>query len=211
MSIGVIRARRLIGCLLLICLATVAPSYAEEVDPLAGSAQSADPTQADFVPDDEQMIGVPLQTVSESVAEVDSARLNNQAGTLVKRPTTADRVVEGAQLVGGFDMTPYGVPIHVPRVVITHRIYGHGLLVRVESAHIGTLGAPVCNFRIDYQNRWGKTIYSTEKGPTRWSCVTNTQFMSRRSRDFKVRAGVLCARLFSNGVFVGEQCHSVHP
>ena len=86
-----------------------------------------------------------------------------------------------------------------------------GNLVRDPEYRTTGSGIPVCNFRIDYQNRWGKTIYSTEKGPTRWSCVTNTQFMSRRSRDLKVRAGVLCARLFSNGVFVGEPCHSVHP
>lgn len=67
----------------------------------------------------------------------------------------------------------------------------------------------VCNWRIDYQNRNGSTVYRTYRGATHATCNFGAMYDIGPS-NVTVRKGKQCARLFVGGSFRGEQCHNIH-
>jgi hypothetical protein len=69
-------------------------------------------------------------------------------------------------------------------------------------------GSNICNWRIDFQNRYGSTIYSTSSGTLNSNCQM-TGVSRTRATNWTAKVGVECARLFVNGTFRGEQCHSI--
>lgn len=123
----------------------------------------------------------------------------------------------GAQIISPFSVTLKGVTIAVPSGYLTHKIEGSGLTINKETAVYqpslgagGVWGVNICNWRIDFQNRDLRNISSTSIGTTHASCdvigVSRT-----KSTTVTVKQGVQCARLYVNGTFRGEQCHSVFP
>lgn len=109
----------------------------------------------------------------------------------------------GSQPIGGFTVKD----IRIPSMMLDHVINGSGLTINSEVAEAE--GLNLCNYRIDFQNRYGNTIYRTDVGNTYWGCklLTTGPIYSR----FKsVNRGVQCARVFVNGQYAGEQCHNIY-
>lgn len=117
----------------------------------------------------------------------------------------------GGQPIGGITISVNGIPIGIPKMVLRHSITGSGLKLNAEDARIETTGATVCNYRFDFQNRYGDKIYRTNSTGTYKKCVINSGWVKNSTAPFTTRYGNQCVRLFSNGVYVGEQCHSMHP
>ncbi|MDP9806433.1 hypothetical protein J2S70_001015 [Trueperella bonasi] len=122
----------------------------------------------------------------------------------------------GTQFSGGFTITVKGVPVRIPRLALDHQIFGKGLVVSSEWAKIIALGGNICNYQIEFQNRWGNTVYRTDRSPIYNRCVSiasNSGMIMNPSlnpaRPRTMNRGVQCARLKVNGVFVTEQCHSI--
>lgn len=153
-----------------------------------GTPQSTDPTRWDYVPDQDEGIGK-------------------------IQPMSAD----GVQYISAFRYTIKGVSIPVPSGYLIHSIRGSGLRANSETATyspapsaVGAIwGSNICNWRIDFQNRRASnnSIATTWPGETNSGCTT--KLPSRTARNIGFVRGVQCARLFVNGVFRGEQCHSV--
>lgn len=146
-----------------------------------GTTQSIDPTRFDYVP----------------------AAGSPQAGMI--QPLNAS----GTQSIGGFTISVGGVPIGIPRILLTHEINGSGLRVTSEKVYFASTSTSVCNYQVVYQNRSGSKIYSSSYSSTYKGC-SSAKLMYNSAAPFTARAGVQCARLFSNGVYLGEQCHSIH-
>jgi len=155
-----------------------------------GTTQSVDPTRYDYVP----------------------AAQGGDAGI---QPLSAT----GAQWISAFSYSWQGLTVPVPGGYIIHQIDGSGLHITQEDAWytpsptvVGAIwGANICNWRIDFQNRSASngSIASTWSGLTNSGCYTTG--VHRNVNNINVTTGVQCARLFINGVFRGEQCHSVSP
>jgi hypothetical protein len=148
-----------------------------------GQVQSVDPTRYDYVP----------------IGEADPS---------IAAPASA----WGQQWIGGFTIKVGGQSIGIPKMVLTHDITGSGLRIDREQAYTISGTGQVCNYRYDFQNRYGGAIYSTVTGTTRWSCdpIGTTWGGNNVRAPYSVKRGKQCARLFSNGVFIGEQCHSIN-
>jgi hypothetical protein len=149
---------------------------------LGGTVQSVDPSRYDYVP----------------------------RGSPSNAPT--DRSATGIALIDGFTYTFGGVEFSIPTFYLLHEIRGSGLVIDSEAATIYwgiTVQPPICNWRFDFQNREGGTIFSTYSTPVHEDCSYGT-FWVDESGPWHVHRGAQCARLFVNGTFRGEQCHSVH-
>ncbi|MGO1592458.1 MAG: hypothetical protein ACTH1Z_01365 [Ancrocorticia sp.] len=149
---------------------------------VGGTTQSIDPTRWDYVP--------PSDETAEGVEPLDA---------------------NGGEPIGGFTINVNGVPIGIPKMILRHNIKGTKLKVNTEEARIETTGATVCNYRFDFQNRYGKKIYKTNSTGVYSKCTINSGWVKNSYAPFTAKRGVQCVRLFSNGVFVGEQCHSIVP
>jgi hypothetical protein len=165
-----------------------APSFAGPKDPgiIGGTTQSVDPTRYDYV-------------APEAEGPV---------------PMSAS----GVGVVSPFSYSWNGFTIAVPAGYLFHSITGSGLTITKESvtyspapSAVGAIwGMNVCNARFDFQNRSGSTIYSTSTGSVLSGC--HTSGITRvKTGTVTVRTGVQCARLYVNGTYRGEQCHSVFP
>ncbi len=126
------------------------------------------------------------------------------------------RSANGYQLIGGFTVDVKGVTVGVPRTTLWHNITGTGRKITNETANVVASTANICNYQVVFQNRYGKTIYSTTTTPVKWRCIyvlTNSGDIGNPSaagkKTMTVERGVQCARLFINGVYAGEQCHSI--
>ena len=129
-------------------------------------------------------------------------------GAPVTEPTVTPRSAVGVQTIGGFSYSVKGVTFSVPTTALSHSIKGSGTHIDSEFAVYSALISTVCNWRVDYQNRYGSTIYSTRTNGTHWGCQV-WDSKDKEIKNFNVKHGAQCARLFVNGVFRGEQCHNV--
>lgn len=145
-----------------------------------GVAQSSDPSRYDFVPDENDPIYSGVST----------------------------RSAWGQQWIGGFSV--HGVTI--PTILLTHDLTGSGTKIDREEAYAMSSAGRVCNYRIDFQNRYGSAIYSTVIGKlyTGCSAIGTTWGGNNVRAPYTVRTGLQCARLYSGGDFVGEQCHHIY-
>ncbi|WP_029067736.1 hypothetical protein [Jonesia quinghaiensis] len=163
-----------------------APSGSSDIDDMSRT-QSEDPTLENFVPSP-------------------SDPRYNQPQLLSAR---------GWQGIGGFTVDVKGVPIGIPKIELWHYITGSGTKVSVESVEVRAKTGNVCNYHVSFQNRYGGTIYSTATTPVRWNCVYIGRVSPMihnpavRDKSLTLKRGVQCARLFVDGVFAGEQCHSI--
>ena len=124
----------------------------------------------------------------------------------------------GAAWVSAFNYSWEGLTVPVPGAYIIHQITSSGLNISWEEAWYtpsasvpGAIwGTNICNWRFDFQNRSSidGSIKQTWSGLTQPGC--NTLNVKRAISNIKPSNGLQCARLFTNGVFRGEQCHSVH-
>lgn len=147
-----------------------------------GVTQSIDPTRYDYVPPEDE-------------------------GGI--RPFNAT----GVGNIPGFTFTLLGVTFSVPKGLLSHTIVTSGLTIKSEGSVYtpgSLLGIQICNYRIDYQNRWNSTIYSTVSTGLHDRCIVGLPIIDNYNTTRTVKTGSLCARLFVNGTFRGEQCHSVH-
>ncbi|ADG73005.1 hypothetical protein Cfla_0085 [Cellulomonas flavigena DSM 20109] len=171
-----------------------------------------------------------------SVTEADGSVLVTGGRTQSKDPTawnyveptrsfgTAGSVPMDASGVGytsPFQYEFHGLMLGIPTGIIGHQVYGSGLTVTSESANWGpTLtGTPaqICNYQWQFQNRYGSRHYSTLIQPLQEGCWTTLGFKGNfdarytASHKRTMKTGLLCARLYVNGTFRGEQCHNVYP
>ena len=147
-----------------------------------GTTQSTDPTRMDYVP------------------SADSPHNS------VVQPRNAD----GYQAIGGFTITVGGVPIPIPKTLLHHSIRGTGYGIQTEWANFAS-GSKICNYQVAFQNRRGSTIYSTSYTGTYKTCAISSGRIYNNTTPRTAKNGLQCARLFSNGYYVGEQCHSMTP
>lgn len=152
---------------------------------LGGTTQSTDPTRYDYVP---------------------------PAGDDELSPIQAKSAI-GYANIGGFTFNYGGVAIGVPGFVMQHGIISGstGLQISQEYANY-SFGVKVqlCNFQTAFQNRSGSTIYSTRWAPKHEGCIVGFSTGQSVNGPFNVKNGAECARLYVNGAFKGEQCHSVY-
>ncbi|MGO1592171.1 MAG: hypothetical protein ACTHW1_06970 [Ancrocorticia sp.] len=115
----------------------------------------------------------------------------------------------GQAWIGGFSVKGN----YIPRFVLTHDITGSGTKIQQEKAYAVSTTGRICDYRIDWQNRStvNNGIFSTVKGKHQAGChIIGTTFGGNNSKaPYTVKKGKQCARLFSSGVFVGEQCHKI--
>lgn len=112
-------------------------------------------------------------------------------------------------MIQGFGFEWEGVPIQVPLLTLNHEIIGEGTYIASETANIAATGSQICNWRVDYQNRFQDQIFATYPGATHWDC----SFASATDvgpSDIHVQPGSQCARLYVMGEFRGEQCHAIN-
>jgi hypothetical protein len=129
------------------------------------------------------------------------------AGSLTISPRSAT----GYSNIGGFTFNWGGVPIGIPGFLLQHTLSGSGLTVDQDTANY-TFGVQVqlCNYQTAFQNRKGSTIYSTRWSAYHAGCSYGAALMQNVKGPFQVKNGQQCARLYVNGNFKGEQCHSVY-
>lgn len=147
-----------------------------------GTTQSVDPTRYDYVP-----------------------------------PVTAGGIqpfsATGVGSIPGFSFTLFGVTFAVPKGILSHTIITSGLTIKSESSiytPASLLGTQICDYKIDYQNRDGSTIYSTVNTGLHDLCLIGVPIVDNYNTSRTVKTGKLCARFFVSGTFRGEQCHNVH-
>ncbi|RYM94479.1 hypothetical protein [Bifidobacterium animalis] len=143
-----------------------------------GTTQSADPTRYDYVPEPSS-----------------------------ENPSIQPRTAGGTQFLGSFSFDFGGVSFTVPNARLFHQIMGSGTHVDQEYSYFAAL-PKVCNWRIDYQNRYGSTIYSTRSRGTNWTCAT-FEVKDEGFSNFDLKPGLQCARVYVSGVYRGEQCHNI--
>lgn len=170
----------MVTSLSLITPAVAESNFAEGISIFGGTVQSSDPSLPNFVPDpeDENYKVTPLGTEGVTL-----------------------RSAYGAQPIGGFTIKD----IRIPSMILEHQINGNGTTIDSEWAEAE--GANLCNFRFDFQNRYGEIIYRTDVG--NWGCkrlATGAVYSMFRSAT----RGHQCARMYLSGQFAGEQCHSIH-
>lgn len=182
------------------CLVAVlaAPASAEKPQPpaptdtvstvaevvIGGRTQSKDPTRYDYV--------APV----------------GRGGYGGVTPMSAD----GYAFLSAFTYSWQGLSIPVPGSYIYHRVAGSGLTVTEEEGTWMPMAATsfqMCNTQFQFQNRNGSTIYSTVKMSVESGCSVGYRSQTY-TPDRTVKTGLLCARLFVNGTFRGEQCHNVY-
>lgn len=147
-----------------------------------GKVQHTDPTRHDYVP---------LGSAGDPSCPVEM------------QPMSAT----GWQYISAFPFEWQGLTIPIPKGQLTHSVNGSGLTVTAEGASYVVAGAP-CNVQFQFQNRYGSTVYSTIKSPI-YGCGGYFEYINPTDRTLK--RGLLCARLYVNGYFKGEMCHSIVP
>lgn len=156
-----------------------------------GRTQSLDPTAYNYVP-----------PVSGSVRD---RVLKNRGATVASA---------GYGSTSPFNYTVGGVTWQIPTGRIYHVVNGSGLNISSEYANwlssVPT-SAQICNAQWQFQNRYGSTVYSTIKTPIIAGCKIGSLPDQHVGVSRTVKLGVLCARLYVNGYYRGEQCHSVFP
>lgn len=150
-----------------------------------GSVQHDDPSAYNFVPspNDPNYVVIPelaQQNPKDMATPLDAFGVTNISSVTIKG-------------------------VRVPTTTLSHSITGKGTTIQREYATLVSLNR-ICNYRVDFQNRYGNTIYHTETTNTRWRCDSRATVYSRLT---SARPGNQCARLFISGVFVGEQCHQI--
>lgn len=113
----------------------------------------------------------------------------------------------GYQPITGFSFNFRGNSYKVSTSELKHGINGNGLKINSEYAEYRA-PSTVCNWRVDYQNRYGGTIYSTRKGGVHSGCDFGAMY-DVGPKNFSVKKGSQCARLYVAGSYRGEQCHNV--
>lgn len=160
-----------------------APSQTADARPeviQGGTTQSTDPTAYNYVPEGaDSNTGIQPQSAS------------------------------GAEIIRGFGFEWQGVPIQVPLLTLNHQIIGQGTHIQSETANISATASQICNWRVDYQNRFQNQIYATYPGATHWDCSFGSASDVGPS-NINVRPGAQCARLYVMGEFRGEQCHAIN-
>ncbi|MGW8566357.1 hypothetical protein [Isoptericola sp. NPDC055881] len=151
---------------------------------IGGTTQSTDPTRDDYVG-------------SPEVASPQDGMLGS---------------AYGKGLTGKFSFNLGGITWRVPTGLIAHSIKGSGCRITRESARwepVGGIVFGMCNWRITFQNRYGSKIYSTVRSKVHDGCsyIRRPYFAYEPNRT--VKRGLQCARLYVNGYFRGEQCHSM--
>ena len=107
-----------------------------------------------------------------------------------------------------------GINWSIPTGRIYHEVKGSGLTVTNELANwiaLSPTSAQICNWRWNLQNRYGTTIHSTVVGSLQTGCKIGSVPTFEYVPDRTMKTGLLCARLFVNGSYRGEQCHNVFP
>ncbi|MCL1800261.1 MAG: hypothetical protein FWG25_02695 [Promicromonosporaceae bacterium] len=150
---------------------------------LGGTTQSTDPTRYDYAEPD----------AYDGTTDLTSKNATGMAN------------------IPSFTFDFNGLSIKVPAFVLTHKIVGSGLTVTSETASwTGVTNFQLCNYRVDFQNRYGSTIYSTHTTGLHTGCTTfGSGSMSAQNVPYTLKTGAQCARLYVNGTFRGEQCHNV--
>lgn len=118
----------------------------------------------------------------------------------------------GNQTIGGFNVGIKGVSVTIPKIVLYHKVNGSGLKMTSEFAQVNPVTSIVCNYKIQFQNRYGNSIYSTTSTPLQNGCLsvfnTSSEIFNPSGKR-TLKRGLQCARLFINGVYAGEQCHNI--
>lgn len=120
---------------------------------------------------------------------------------------------DGDAFLSAFSYSWQGITIPIPGSYINHKVTGTGLRVTEEEATwmpLPPYSMQQCNVHFEFQNRYGSTIYSTVKMSVipgcHWGYTTQ-----KYTPDRTLKTGLICARLYVNGTYRGEQCHSVYP
>ena len=155
---------------------------------LGGTTQDTNPTGYDYVP---SVLATSAMTASGVVTPMDAS---------------------GTGATGAFSYTWGGLTFRVPSGRIAHTVKGKGLQVTKQTANwifLVPTAFQICNYQWQFQNRLGTAIYSTVKSPLfnecRYGNLPNYSVGSTRN----LKAGQLCARLYVQGTFRGEQCHTI--
>ena len=113
----------------------------------------------------------------------------------------------GVQYWGGFTIDVKGVPVGIPSGQLAHQINGSGRTITSEWGHISA-AANICNWRIDYVYFGMDTKeYRRIRGGTRYRC--DRWAYGDTVYPGTVNYGRACAQLYSNGVYITRQCHSI--
>lgn len=161
---------------------TAAASTSERIEEVisGGLSQSEDPSRYDYIPP-----------------------------TIDPNSEMTPQSAIGSQMIASFSFNFLGQTIQVPAALLTHEIRGSGTWVDYAGAFYAT-PTQVCNYRIDYQNRGTDgRIFNTWKGSNVWDCTFGV-VNGASLYSLNLYPGSQCARLFVNGVFRGEQCHSIN-
>lgn len=165
--------------------------------PMSAQAATLDGTDA----------GMPFLIEGGTVQSMDPTRYDYVPGPSSENPPIQPMTAGGTQFLGSFSFDFGGVSFTVPNARLFHQIMGNGTHVDQEYSYFAAL-PKVCNWRIDYQNRYGSTIYSTRSRGTNWTCAT-FEVKDEGFSNFNLKPGLQCARVYVSGVYRGEQCHNI--
>jgi hypothetical protein len=123
-------------------------------------------------------------------------------------PISALATAQGFEFWDAKTINVKGQSIQIPAGTLSHNIGGEGNYISKEWASFATVSSSLCNWRVDYVY---SDVNKKEKRriPGRVHYTCNYAAFAETVYPGTVPYGTACAKLYRNGGFVAQQCHSI--